>query len=75
MKGKLSRNIESIQSAAKRGADLSRQLLALARREMISPKLIDVNSAIMSIEKMLVKLIGEDITLKVVPEGVVEHQD
>lgn len=48
---KLSHNIELIAAAAKRGADLSRQLLALARREVISPKPVNINSAVASIKK------------------------
>ncbi|HUI28769.1 MAG TPA: PAS domain S-box protein [Candidatus Acidoferrales bacterium] len=61
------RYVELIASASKRGADLTRQLLAFARREMVSPKPIDPNKAIDSLQKMLGKLIGEDIMLKFFP--------
>lgn len=63
----LRRYVELISSASKRAADLTRQLLAFARREIVSPKPIDPNKAIDSLQKMLGKLIGEDITLKFLP--------
>jgi PAS domain S-box-containing protein len=61
------RYVELISSASKRAADLTRQLLAFARKEIVSPKPIDPNRAIVSLQKMLGKLIGEDITLKFLP--------
>ncbi len=61
------RYVELIDSAARRGADLTRQLLAFARREMVSPKPINPNAAISSLQRMLMKLIGEDISLKFLP--------
>ncbi len=59
--------VDSILSAAKRGADLARQLLAFARKEMTSPKVVSINSAVESIEKMLRRLIGENIVLEFRP--------
>ncbi len=61
------RYVELIDSASNRGADLTKQLLAFARKEMVTPKTIDPNETIKSLHKMLVKLIGEDITLKFEP--------
>lgn len=55
--------IDAILAAARRGADLSRQLLAFARKEIISPKVINVNSAIDSIRNMLHRIIGENLKL------------
>ncbi len=55
--------IEAILAAAHRGADLSRQLLAFARKEIISPRVINVNSAIDSIRNMLHRIIGENLKL------------
>ncbi len=62
------RYVELIASAAKRGADITRQLLAFARREIISPCVLDPNKAIESLEKMLQRLIGENIKLMFLPE-------
>ncbi|WP_319589125.1 ATP-binding protein [uncultured Desulfobulbus sp.] len=56
-------NLEKIQGAAQRSADLTRQLLAFARKQIVSPKVIDLNDTIESVLKMLLRLIGEDIDL------------
>jgi signal transduction histidine kinase len=56
-------NLEKIQGAAQRSADLTGQLLAFARKQIVSPKVIDLNNTIESILKLLRRLIGEDIDL------------
>jgi two-component system, cell cycle sensor histidine kinase and response regulator CckA len=56
-------NLEKIQEAAQRSADLTQQLLAFARKQTVSPKVIDLNDTIESILKLLLRLIGEDIDL------------
>ena len=61
------RSVDAVLAAASRGADLTRQLLAFARKELISPKVIELNQAIESIEKMLQRLIGENIGLEFTP--------
>ncbi|HUI30579.1 MAG TPA: PAS domain S-box protein [Candidatus Acidoferrales bacterium] len=60
--------IQLIASAAKRGADITRQLLAFARREIVSPRVLDPNKAIESLQKILQRLIGENIRLTFLPE-------
>lgn len=52
-----------IRSAAERSADLTRQLLAFARKQTISPQVIDMNETISGMLKMLQRLIGENISL------------
>jgi PAS domain S-box-containing protein len=52
-----------IQNAAQRSADLTRQLLAFARKQTIAPKVLDLNDTIAGMLKMLGRLIGEDIDL------------
>ena len=52
-----------IRSAAERSADLTRQLLAFARKQTIAPKVIDLNDAVAGMLKMLQRLIGEQINL------------
>ncbi len=59
----LYQNIDSILKSAKRGADLTRQLLAFARKEIIMPVPVNLNESIQSIRKMLGRLIGEDVEL------------
>lgn len=55
--------LAEINTAARQAGDLTRQLLAFARKQTIAPKLIDVNKVIEGMLKMLQRLIGEDIEL------------
>ncbi|MBL7258310.1 hybrid sensor histidine kinase/response regulator [Paractinoplanes lichenicola] len=54
-----------ISKAAQRGADLTHQLLAFARREVVRPRPLDLNDVVADIEQMLRRSIGEHITLSV----------
>jgi nitrogen-specific signal transduction histidine kinase len=56
-----------IQTAARRSANLTRQLLAFARKQTVSPKVLDVNETLAAMLKMLQRLIGEDIDLAWLP--------
>ena len=56
-------DLTEIHSAAKRSADITRQLLAFARQQTISPKVLNLNDTVESMLKMLERLIGEDIDL------------
>ena len=56
-------NLEEVQKAAQRSADLTRQLLAFSRKQTIAPKVLDLNDTITAMLKMLGRLIGEDIDL------------
>jgi PAS domain S-box-containing protein len=56
-------DLEEIQSAAKRSADLTRQLLAFARQQTIAPIVLDLNKTVDDMINMLKRLIGEDIDL------------
>lgn len=57
------RQVEAIINAANRAAELTRRLLAFARKEIVSPKVVNLNSSIESIQKMLERLIGENVRL------------
>jgi len=61
--GRLHHNLHEIRNAACRSADLVRQLLAFARKQMASPKLLNLNDTIENMLNMLRRLIGEDIEL------------
>jgi len=61
------KDLVQIQIAGKRSADITRQLLAFARKQTIAPKVIDLNETVESILKMLRRLIGEDIDLSWLP--------
>ncbi len=57
-------DIEAIRSAGTRAADLTRQLLAFSRRQVLDPKIVDVNQILASVHKILVRVLGEDVDLK-----------
>lgn len=59
--------LEEIQDAAYRSADLTRQLLAFARKQPIAPRTISLNEAIHKMMNMLQRLISEDISLTFYP--------
>jgi two-component system cell cycle sensor histidine kinase/response regulator CckA len=60
-------DLTEIHKAANRSADLTRQLLAFARKQTVSPKVLDLNETVESMLKMLQRLIGEDIHLAWLP--------
>jgi two-component system cell cycle sensor histidine kinase/response regulator CckA len=60
-------NLDEIRKAAERSANLTRQLLAFARRQTVSPKVLDLNQAVEGMLNMLRRLIGEDIDLTWLP--------
>ncbi|MBN1827937.1 MAG: response regulator [Deltaproteobacteria bacterium] len=60
-------NLEEILTAAKRSANITRQLLAFARQQTVAPKVLDLNEIVESMLKMLRRLIGEDIDLAWLP--------
>ena len=56
-------SFREIEEAGRRAADLTRQLLVFARRQMITPKVVDLGELILNLTKLLRRLIGEDIEL------------
>ncbi len=63
----LRHNVDEIQKASRRAADLTRQLLAFGRKQMQTLQVLDLNLIIEDFNKMLPRLIGEDIELVFVP--------
>ena len=59
----LTEHLQEIQKAAQRSADLTRQLLAFARKQTVSPRVLDLNDTVAGMLKMLRRLIGEHILL------------
>jgi signal transduction histidine kinase/CheY-like chemotaxis protein len=61
----LRHNLEEIRKAADRAANLTHQLLAYSRRQILQPSLLNLNEIVFEMDKMLQRLIGEDMTLEV----------
>jgi len=57
-------DLEEIRKAARRAAALTRQLLAFSRKQVLEPRIIDMNGVVMNLEKMLRSLISENISLQ-----------
>ena len=55
--------LAQIRRAAERAVSLTQQLLAFSRKQMMQPKVLDLNEAVADIQKMLARVIGEDIEL------------
>jgi len=60
----LRRNAEQIQTASQRATSLTRQLLAFSRKQMLAPKVLNVHAVVADMEKILRRLIGEDVQLE-----------
>jgi CheY-like chemotaxis protein len=60
----LRRNAEQIQIASQRATALTQQLLAFSRKQILAPKILNVQSVVSEMEKILRRLIGEDIHLE-----------
>ncbi len=63
----LRRNAEGIREAAQQAAALTRQLLAFSRKQVLAPKVVDLNAIMAALHKMLQRLLGETIHLVTVP--------
>jgi PAS domain S-box-containing protein len=62
----LRQNAEGIRDAADQAATLTRQLLAFSRKQVVAPRLVDLNAIVSSIHAMLQRLLGETINLVMV---------
>jgi PAS domain S-box-containing protein len=63
----LAKDLSQIKACAERAAALTRQLLAFSRKQTLQPEVLDLNVAVGNIEKMLRRLIGEDIDFVTAP--------
>ncbi len=63
----LKEDIEEIKKAGERASQLTRQLLAFSRKQMLVPQVLDLNTVIVDLGRMLSRVIGEDIKLEIVP--------
>ncbi|MFZ5896936.1 MAG: ATP-binding protein [Myxococcota bacterium] len=67
------RDVLDIQHAGDRAASLTRQLLAFSRKLVIEPRIVQINDVIRDVQKMLSRLIGEDIELSIQLDAVDSH--
>lgn len=61
--GPLRADIQEIHRAGERARDLTRQLLAFSRRQILEPRVVDLNAIVHGMEKMLRRLLGEGVVL------------
>ena len=61
--GPLKSHVTEIKKAGDRAAGLTRQLLAFSRKQILQPKVLDLNTVVSDLDKMLRRLIGEDVDL------------
>ena len=66
----VSKHLGEIKVAAERAASLTRQLLAFSRQQVLYPRILDLNSVVNNLTQMLLRLIGEDISLSFKPGAV-----
>ncbi len=63
------RHIETVMNAAKMATNLTKQLLAFSRKQIIQPEVVNLNAVVSEMGKMLGRLIGENVELEIAPAG------
>ncbi|HEV2022703.1 MAG TPA: PAS domain S-box protein, partial [Terriglobales bacterium] len=63
----LQRNLEGVRKAAQRATSLTQQLLAFSRKQVLAPKVLELNAVVSDLGRMLPRLVGEDVALVIVP--------
>jgi two-component system, cell cycle sensor histidine kinase and response regulator CckA len=65
--------VDEIEKAGQRAAALTQQLLAFSRKQVLEPKILNLNSIVADVEKMLRRLIGEDVDLEIISSPNLER--
>jgi PAS domain S-box-containing protein len=66
-------DIEQVKRAGERATDLTRQLLAFSRQQMLSLRVLDLSRVVLDMGKMLARLLGEDVELSLLTSSPVDH--
>ena len=66
-------DLQEIRDAGRRAARLTSQLLAFSRRQVLEPEVLDLNEVVTGLERMLRRVIGEDVDLRFVPAEGIAH--
>lgn len=69
----LYREIEEIKKAGHRASSLTRQLLAFSRHQVVQPQILNLNTLIKDMYKMLCRLVGEDVEIKTIMDPSLRH--
>jgi len=62
-------HVQRVQDAGQRAANLTRHLLAFSRQEIVEPQVLNLNQVLGELDKMLRRIIGEDVDLTLLPAG------
>jgi two-component system cell cycle sensor histidine kinase/response regulator CckA len=66
-------SLDQIRKSAERAAQLTRQLLTFSRRQIVEPTAVNLNEVISGVDKMIRRLIGENVQVALKLEGAVNH--
>ena len=67
---KVARHAMQIDEAVSRAASVTQQLLAFSRKQVLQPKVLDLNSLVLGLGNMLPRLLGEDVEMSLAPRSV-----
>jgi two-component system, cell cycle sensor histidine kinase and response regulator CckA len=64
-------DVEEVRAAGGRASELTKQLLAMSRQQVLQPRVLDINVVLAGMQRMLGRLLGEDLELTVLPEHAI----